>query len=138
MFALIVIYLHHGMYRCRPPCFHHRWHFIVSSRRPCRLIMIGISLYQAVVSVPMVINGVVFCIRSSSSIGSLSLCLLPISLCFFVQPRLYRLYLFARGIFHPAPALAMADGMTSITQEMLRDRVVKPRILSFSLFVQFG
>ena len=134
MFALIVIYLHHGMYRCRPPCFHHRWHFIVSSRRPCRLIMIGISLYQAVVSVPMVINGVVFCIRSSSS---LSLTFADIHY-FFGQPRLYRLYLFARGIFHPGPALAMADGMTPITQEMLRDRVVKARILSFFLFVQFG
>ena len=135
MFALIVIYQHHGMYRCRPPCFHHRWHFIVSSRRPRRLIMIGISLYQVVVSVPMVINGVVFCIRSSSS---LSLAFADIHY-FFGQPRLYRLYLFARCIFHPVLAPAMADGMPStITQEMLRDRVVKARILSCFLFVQFG
>ena len=57
---------------------------------------------------------------------------------FFVQPRLYRLYLFACGILHPGPALAMADGMTPITQELLEDRVVKPRILSVFLFVHFG
>ena len=57
---------------------------------------------------------------------------------FFVQPRLYRLYLCARRIFHPVIAPAMADGITSITQEMLRDRVVKARILSCFLFVQFG